>query len=142
MDVLRTEPGGYLYWVDVDAESVRLVRPKNFTKEIPASEQTVASMKKPYPTYDALWTSHLDRHFSECGLVSTSLEHAVINPAYTSLHNVHAILLLEDFATSMLDPGSGRAKGLYKRIAKLNDEMKEGVGLLNDYIVAVGQKAA
>ncbi|MCJ1391460.1 hypothetical protein MMC18_004324 [Xylographa bjoerkii] len=139
MNLLK--PGGYLYWVDVDSESVRAVHPKHPSKPASAAVAIAGLMKNPQE-YKAGWTSKLDTHFTNQGLVNISLEHSVINPVFTSLHNVHILMVMDDFVSSSLDPNSDRAKALQARLAQTHSEMKGGAGILNDYVVALGQKVS
>ncbi|MCJ1377203.1 hypothetical protein MMC17_000295 [Xylographa soralifera] len=139
MNLLK--PGGYLYWVDVDSESVRAIPPKDPSKSASAAVAIAGLMRNPRE-YKAGWTSKLDTHFTNQGLLDSSLEHSVINPLFTSLHNVHIMMVMDDYVGSSLDPASDRAKALQARLAQTHSEMKDGAGILNDYVVAVGRKAS
>lgn len=139
MDLLK--PGGYLDWVDVDSESVRAVQPKDTSKSASAARALAGLMKNPQD-YKAGWTSRLDTHFSIQGLLNSSLEHSVINPLFTSLHNIHILMVMDDLVSSSLEPNSDRAQALQARLGQTQSEMKGGAGMLNDYVIALGQKAS
>ncbi|MCJ1407332.1 hypothetical protein MMC19_001403 [Ptychographa xylographoides] len=135
------KPGGWLYWVDVDSKSVRAVIPKETPMLAPATRAMATLLKHP-PSYDASWTSKLDTYFTQEGLLESTLEHCVVDPLFTSLHNVHLLLVLEDHATATLDPDSMKAKALQAGIARTATEMKSGAAILNDYVVALGRKVS